>query len=69
VICYKNVFFKIQPKLKTRQVFIHRFHSFCAVIQEHQFGYPYQLGHQETADHPQDAMLTHIAVRLFAAGV
>ena len=31
--------------------------------QEHQFGYPYQLGHQETADHPQDAMLTHISVR------
>ena len=32
--------------------------------QEHQFGYPYQLGHQETADHPQDAMLTHISVRV-----
>ena len=30
--------------------------------QEHQFGYPYQLGHMETADHPQDAMLTHISV-------
>ena len=36
---------------------------FVAHEQEHQFGYPYQLGHQEAADHPQDAMLTHIAVR------
>jgi protein phosphatase PTC7 len=30
--------------------------------QEHGFGFPYQLGHQESADHPQDAMLTHISV-------
>ena len=31
--------------------------------QEHSFGYPYQLGHQDTADHPHAAMLTNIPVR------
>jgi protein phosphatase PTC7 len=30
--------------------------------QEHEFGYPFQLGHHEVADKPQDCMLASIPV-------
>lgn len=30
--------------------------------QEHSFGFPYQLGHLDSADRPHDAMLTNIPV-------
>ena len=32
--------------------------------QEHQFGCPYQLGHHQAADPPEDAMLTALPVSL-----
>ena len=51
--------FVVLGRTKERPQLHKKYHS---PQQEHQFGYPYQLGHHGQADSPEDAMLLTLPV-------